>query len=238
MSGVIPGTIVKLTQVGCDVTVGWPKEARYVGAYAVAVDGRDIGLPEGEIRFCSLHWSIDRDVNDGLGDYQSMLLGENRFEIVAVPGKKYYVKSAGAHPDLISHYLVTSEPALYEGFEPCWLKSMHEGESPFCMLFKGRVNLGGDISDDLKLQTLSPEFVLEEFKEEDEAEVKVEAPVNKEQKEKVAKPAVMGYAVLNADGAMLYFADTRDEARHAKRFWGGKAKGVSIVKLIKGEEVR
>lgn len=238
MSGVIPGTIVKLTQVGCDVTVGWPKEARYVGAYAVAVDGRDIGLPEGEIRFCSLHWSIDRDVNNGLGDYQSMLADNDRFEIVAVPGKKYYVKAAAARPDLISHYLVTSEPALYEGFESCWLKSMWEGESPFCMNFKGRVNIGGNISDELQFQTLYPEFVLEEFKEEDEAEVKVEAPVDEEKKEKVAKPAVMGYAVLNSDGSLLEFATTREEARHAKRFWGGYFKGISIVKLIKGEKVR
>lgn len=236
MSSIIPGTIVKLTQVGCDVTVGWPKEARYVGAYAVAVDGRDIGLPEGEIRFCSLHWSIDRDVNNGLGDYQSMLADNDRFEIVAVPGKKYYVKAAAARPDLISHYLVTSEPALYEGFEPCWLKSMLEGESPFCMLFKGRVNIGGDISDDPKLQTLYPELVLEEFKE--EAEEAIEAPVNEEKKEKVAKPAVMGYAVLDVDGFPLKFTITREEARSTKRWWGGKAEGVSIVKLIKGEEVR
>ncbi|WFG37137.1 hypothetical protein QE331_gp129 [Pseudomonas phage 20Sep416] len=238
MSGVIPGTIVKLTQVGCDVTVGWPKEARYVGAYAVAVDGRDIGLPEGEIRFCSLHWSIDRDVNNGLGDYQSMLADNDRFEIVAVPGKKYYVKAVAARPDLISHYLVTSEPALYEGFESCWLKSMHEGESPFCMTFKGRVDIGGETSDELQFQTLYPEFVLEEFKEEDEAEVKVEAPVDEEKKEKVAKPAVMGYAVLDADGSPLKFCLTREEARATKRWWGGKAEGVSIVKVIKGEEVR
>ncbi|QDF15584.1 hypothetical protein QE328_gp114 [Pseudomonas phage vB_PaM_EPA1] len=234
MSGVIPGTIVKLTQVGCDVTYGWPNEARYVGAYAVAVDGRDIGLPEGEIRFCSLHWSIERDVNDGLGDYQMLLADAGRYEIVAIPGKKYYVKSAAERPDLISHYLVTSEPALYEGFEPCWLKSMHEGESPFCMLFKGRVNIGGDISDDPKLQTLYPELVLEEFKEEG----KVEASVDEEKKEKVAKPAVMGYAVLDVDGFPLKFTITREEARSTKRWWGGKAEGVSIVKLIKGEEVR
>ncbi|WQZ01285.1 hypothetical protein [Pseudomonas phage Pae01] len=236
MSGIIPGTIVKLTQVGCDVTVGWPKEARYVGAYAVAVDGRDIGLPEGEIRFCSLHWSIDRDVNDGLGDYQSMLADNDRFEIVAIPGKKYYVKNVAEHSAQIGHYLVPSEPALYVGFESCWLKSMHEGESPFCMTFKGRVDIGGETSDKPQFQTLYPELVLEEFKE--EAEGKVEAPVDEEKKEKVAKPAVMGYAVIDEDGSPLKFCLTREEARATKRWWGGKAEGVSIVKVIKGEEVR
>ncbi|QYC95145.1 hypothetical protein [Pseudomonas phage PhL_UNISO_PA-DSM_ph0034] len=236
MSGIIPGTIVKLTQVGCDVTHGWPNEARYVGAYAVAVDGRDIGLAGDQIRFCSLHWSIERDVNDGLGDYQMLLADAGRYEIVAIPGKKYYVKNVAKHSAQIGHYLVPSEPALYVGFEPCWLKSMHEGESPFCMLFKGRVNIGGDISDDPSLQTLYPELVLEEFKE--EAEEAIEAPVNEEKKEKVAKPAVMGYAVLDVDGFPLKFTITREEARSTKRWWGGKAEGVSIVKLIKGEEVR
>ncbi len=234
MANIIPGTIVKLTDVGCGVTVGWPKAARYVGAYAVAVDGRDIGLPEGEIRFCSLHWSIDRDVNDGLGDYQSMLADNDRFEIVAIPGKKYYVKNVAEHSAQIGHYLVPSEPALYVGFEPCWLKSMHEGESPFCMTFKGRVDIGGETSDKPQSQTLYPELVLEEFKE----EVKVEASVDEEKKEKVAKHDVMGYAVLDVDGFPLKFTITREEARSTKRWWGGKAEGVSIVKLIKGEEVR
>ncbi|QAX98164.1 hypothetical protein [Pseudomonas phage PaGz-1] len=234
MANIIPGTIVKLTDVGCGVTVGWPKAARYVGAYAVAVDGRDIGLPEGEIRFCSLHWSIDRDVNDGLGDYQSMLADNDRFEIVAIPGKKYYVKNVAEHSAQIGHYLVPSEPALYVGFEPCWLKSMHEGESPFCMTFKGRVDIGGETSDKPSRQTLYPELVLEEFKE----EVKVEASVDEEKKEKVAKHDVMGYAVLDVDGFPLKFTITREEARSTKRWWGGKAEGVSIVKLIKGEEVR
>ncbi|AMQ66255.1 hypothetical protein phiMK_67 [Pseudomonas phage phiMK] len=234
MSGIIPGTIVKLTQVGCDVTHGWPNEARYVGAYAVAVDGRDIGLAGDQIRFCSLHWSIERDVNDGLGDYQMLLADAGRYEIVAIPGKKYYVKNVAKHSAQIGHYLVPSEPALYVGFEPCWLKSMHEGESPFCMTFKGRVDIGGETSDEPHYQTLYPELVLEEFKE----EVKVEAPVNEEKKEKVAKPAVMGYAVIDVDGFPLKFTITREEARSTKRWLGGKAEGVSIVKLIKGEEVR
>ncbi|UQS93549.1 hypothetical protein [Pseudomonas phage Kat] len=220
MSGIIPGTIVKLTQVGCDVTHGWPNEARYVGAYAVAVDGRDIGLAGDQIRFCSLHWSIERDVNDGLGDYQMLLADADRYEIVAIPGKKYYVKNVAKHSAQIGHYLVPSEPALYVGFEPCWLKSMHEGESPFCMTFKGRVDIGGETSDEPHYQTLYPELVLEEFKE----EVKVEAPVNEEKKEKVAKPAVMGYAVIDVDGFPLKFTITREEARSTKRWWVARRK--------------
>ena len=102
------------------------------------------------------------------------------------------------------------------------------------MTFKGRVDIGGETSDKPQFQTLYPELVLEEFKEED----KVEASVDEEKKEKVAKPAVMGYAVLDEDGSVFKFCQTRQQARTAKGWLGGKAGGASIVKVIKGEEVR
>ncbi|UPW35923.1 hypothetical protein QE320_gp131 [Pseudomonas phage EM] len=222
---IVPGTIVKLTHQGALVTLGWPESARYVGAFALAVEGWKVGSKR-DVVFISLHDSTPRDANSGLGVGQ--VLFNSDFEVVAVPGKKYFVKREGE--DRIGHYFDTSEPVTYLGFDTTFLSSHFE--SVFGALFRGKTTLG---NPDAK-QTIYADSILSEFVEE-QVEEKTEKAESSENK-KVEKPVVLGYAVVGLRGNVLEIVHTREAARREKRWYGGKAMGAKIVKLIEGEEVR